>query len=89
MSIKVTLWKSHSGSNERQLATLTGLGLRKIGDTRILQDTPAIRGMVFKVQHLIHQEEVKEAAPKRKRMKPRAIRLRDAARAKAAKENKS
>ena len=84
MGIKVTLWKSHSGSNERQLATLVGLGLRKIGDTKLLMDTPAIRGMVFKVKHLIHTETVKEEPKKRKRLKPRKIRLRDDARAKAA-----
>jgi len=88
MGIKVTLWKSHSGSNERQLATLVGLGLRKIGDSKVLMDTPAIRGMVFKVQHLIHTETVKEEPAKRKRMKPRKIRLRDAARAKAEKAEK-
>jgi large subunit ribosomal protein L30 len=87
MGIRVTLWKSHSGSNERQLATLVGLGLRKIGDTKLLMDTPAIRGMVFKVKHLIHTETVKDEPKKRKRMKPRKIRLRDAARAKAEKKS--
>jgi large subunit ribosomal protein L30 len=87
MGIKVTLWKSHSGSNERQLATLVGLGLKKIGDSRLLKDTPSIRGMVFKVKHLIHQETVKEEPKTRKRMKPRKIRLRDAARAKAEKKS--
>ena len=89
MGIKVTLWKSHSGSNERQLGTLVGLGLRKIGDTKVLKDTPSIRGMVFKVKHLIHTETVKEDPQARKRLKPRSVRLRDAARAKAAKETKS
>jgi len=87
MGIKVTLWKSHSGSNERQLATLVGLGLRKIGDTKLLKDTPAIRGMVFKVKHLIHQETVKDEPAARKRLKPRKIRLRDARRAREAKKS--
>ena len=87
MGIKVTLWKSHSGSNEQQVATLVGLGLKKIGDTKLLKDTPSIRGMVFKVKHLIHQETVKEEPQARKRMKPRKIRLRDAARAKAEKKS--
>ncbi len=89
MGIRVTLWKSHSGSNERQLATLVGLGLRKIGDTKLLMDTPAIRGMVFKVKHLIHTETVKEEPKKRSRMKPRKIRQRDARRAREAKESRS
>lgn len=83
MGIKVRLFRSHSGSNERQVATLVGLGLKKLGDVRILKDTPSIRGMVFKVKHLLEQETVKEDPKARKRLKPRAIRLRDAARAKA------
>ncbi|MBK7858833.1 MAG: 50S ribosomal protein L30 [Archangiaceae bacterium] len=87
MGIKVTLWKSHSGSNERQVATLVGLGLKKLGDIKVLKDTPAIRGMVFKVKHLIHVETVKEDPKPRKRLKPRKIRLRDAARAKAEKKS--
>jgi len=89
MGIRVTLWKSHSGSERSQVATLVGLGLRKIGDTKLLMDTPAIRGMVFKVKHLIHTEDVKDEPKKRKRMKPRVIRLRDARRAREAKGSKS
>jgi large subunit ribosomal protein L30 len=88
MGIKVTLYKSHSGSNERQLATLVGLGLKKLGDTKVLKDTPSIRGMVFKVKHLLHTETVQEDPAPRKRLKPRKIRLRDAARAKALKAAK-
>jgi large subunit ribosomal protein L30 len=88
MGLKVTLWKSHSGSNERQVSTLVGLGLRKIGDTRLLKDTPSIRGMIFKVQHLIHHDVVKEEPKLRKRMKPRNIRLRDARRTREAKAAK-
>jgi large subunit ribosomal protein L30 len=84
MGLKVTLFKSHSGANERQLATLTGLGLKKLGDFKILKDTPDIRGMVFKVKHLVQHELVQEDPPAKKRLKPRHIRLRDAARAKAA-----
>jgi large subunit ribosomal protein L30 len=88
MGLKVTLWKSHSGSNERQVATLVGLGLRKIGDTKLLKDTPSIRGMIFKVQHLIHRDVVKEEPKLRKRLKPRKIRLRDARRVREAKAAK-
>ena len=89
MGIKVMLWKSHSGADVSQVGTLVGLGLRKIGDTKLLKDTPSIRGMVYKVKHLIHQETVKEEPQGRKRLKPRKIRLRDARRASEAKEAKS
>jgi large subunit ribosomal protein L30 len=36
-----------------QRATLVGLGLNRVGRTRTLQDTPAIRGMIAKVAHLV------------------------------------
>ncbi|MCG8440351.1 MAG: 50S ribosomal protein L30 [Caulobacterales bacterium] len=36
-----------------QLATLKGLGLGRIGRTRTLEDTPAVRGMIAKVAHMI------------------------------------
>ncbi len=41
------------GREQSQRATLIGLGLNKIGRSRTLQDTPAVRGMVAKVMHLI------------------------------------
>jgi large subunit ribosomal protein L30 len=36
-----------------QRATLVGLGLNRMGRTRTLQDTPAVRGMIAKVAHLV------------------------------------
>ena len=36
-----------------QRATLVGLGLNKVGRTRVLEDTPSIRGMVSKVSHMV------------------------------------
>ena len=45
MGIKIKLIKSVSGSDLWQRATVTGLGLKKFGDERLLKDTPAIRGM--------------------------------------------
>ncbi|TNE59311.1 MAG: 50S ribosomal protein L30 [Alphaproteobacteria bacterium] len=36
-----------------QRATLVGLGLNKIGRTRVLEDTPAVRGMIRKVAHMV------------------------------------
>jgi large subunit ribosomal protein L30 len=59
--LKVTLVKSVIGSNQKQRSTVRGLGLRKINQTRILINTPAIRGMVKKVMHLITVEEVVES----------------------------
>jgi large subunit ribosomal protein L30 len=82
------LTKSFSGSSERQLATISGLGLKKFGDVRILKDTPAIRGMVKKMAHLISVEVTKEEAKTRVRSKPKKIRARDAARAAAASAEK-
>ena len=58
MKLKVTLKRSTIGSNKDQIATIRGLGLRKIRSTRTLDNTPAIRGMVKKVIHLVDVEEV-------------------------------
>jgi large subunit ribosomal protein L30 len=85
MALKIKLTKSFAGASEDQLATITGLGLKKFGDERLLQDTPAIRGMVNKVRHLVTAETVQGDAPKTARRKPRKIRARDAARARQAK----
>ena len=88
MGLKVKLIKSFSGSNERQLRTIAGLGLRKFGQERLLKDTPAIRGMIFKVQHLVTHEVVKDEPKQTVRRKPRHIKNRDAARKAAAAEAK-
>lgn len=56
--LQVTLKRSTIGSTERQRATVAGLGLRRIRDTRVLENTPAVRGMVKKVIHLVDVTEV-------------------------------
>lgn len=84
MAIKVKLTKSSAGSSVDQLATIASLGLKKFGSERLLQDTPAIRGMVNKVRHLVTAETVQGEAPKATRRKARKIRARDAARARQA-----
>ena len=56
--LQVTLKKSTIGSTKSQIATVQGLGLRKINSTRVLNNTPAIRGMIKKVIHLLQVEEV-------------------------------
>lgn len=54
--IKVTLIKSVIGTKEDHRATVIGLGLRRINSTSILEDTPAIRGMVRKIAYLLKCE---------------------------------
>jgi len=51
--IKVKMIRSASGSTVRQRKTLLGLGLKKLNRPRLLNDTPAIRGMIAKVAHLL------------------------------------
>lgn len=85
MALKIKLVKSFAGASVDQLAAIQGLGLKKFGDEKLLQDTSSVRGMVFKVKHLVSSEVVAGEAPKRQRRKPRKIVRRDAARAKAAK----
>ena len=51
--LKVTLIKSTIGFNETQAKTVQGMGLRKIRHTVELPDTPATRGMIHKVRHLV------------------------------------
>ena len=55
-TLRVTWVRSAIGREKRQAITVAGLGLRKLHQTVELQDTPAIRGMVRKVIHLIRVE---------------------------------
>ena len=55
--IKVRWVKSEIGYDERQRATLRGLGFRRLNQTVELEETPAIRGMIDKVIHLVVLEE--------------------------------
>ncbi|MDX2223448.1 MAG: 50S ribosomal protein L30 [Rhodospirillaceae bacterium] len=51
----VTVKQVHSGAGryKNQRDTLVGLGLNKIGRVRTLEDTPAVRGMINRVKHLV------------------------------------
>ena len=51
--IRVRYVKSQIGSDQRQRATLRGLGLSKLRQAVELEDTPAVRGMIDKVRHLV------------------------------------
>jgi large subunit ribosomal protein L30 len=55
--IRVTQVRSAIGFDRRQRATLSGLGLRRMNQTVELHDSPAVRGMVDKVKHLVRVEE--------------------------------
>jgi large subunit ribosomal protein L30 len=56
--LQITLKRSLIGRPEDQRATVKALGLRKIHQTVVKQDNPAIRGMIFKVKHLVEVKEV-------------------------------
>ena len=56
-TVKIQQVKSEIGYNRKQRATLRGLGLRKIRQINELEDTPAVRGMIRKVRHLVVVEE--------------------------------
>ncbi|WP_334133734.1 50S ribosomal protein L30 [Tepidimonas sp.] len=51
--VKVKLVRSPIGCKASHRATVRGLGLRKLGSVRELQDTPAVRGMINKVSYLV------------------------------------
>ena len=52
-TIKVTLTKSTIGAKPDQVATVKALGLRKLHQTVEQPDNPQIRGLIFKVKHLV------------------------------------
>ena len=56
-TVKVTQTGSPIGRPKDQRQTLVGLGLNKMHRTRELEDTPAVRGMINKVAHLVRVEE--------------------------------
>jgi len=56
-TVTVTQVASPIGRTKDQRATLIGLGLNKIRRTSTLEDTPAVRGMINKVKHLVQVEE--------------------------------
>ncbi|MBM4280173.1 MAG: 50S ribosomal protein L30 [Deltaproteobacteria bacterium] len=60
--IRVTQLRGLSHKPEAQRLILRGLGLRRIGHTVELRDTPAVRGMVEKVQHLVSVQVLKGEA---------------------------
>ena len=56
-TIKVTQIKSSNGRLKNHRACVAGLGLRRIGHTVEVEDTPSVRGMINKVNYLVRVEE--------------------------------
>ena len=52
-TVKVKLVRSPIGTRESHRATVRGLGLRRVNSESVLEDTPAVRGMINKVSYLI------------------------------------
>lgn len=59
VKLRITLVKSTISSLDDQQATVRALGLRRIRHSVVREDCPAIRGMIFKVRHLVDVEEIK------------------------------
>ena len=55
-SLKITQLKSTIGFDKKQALALRGLGLRRIRHSVEVQDTPAVRGLILKVRHLVKVE---------------------------------
>ena len=55
-TLKVSLVKSTAGRLKKHKACVAGLGLRRIGQTVEVEDTPAVRGMISRVQYMVRIE---------------------------------
>lgn len=58
--LKITRIRSDIGRPERQRATMRHLGLRKMNDTVVREDSAPLRGMIEKVAHMVKVEQVEE-----------------------------
>lgn len=56
--LEITLTRSVIGRKEKQVKTVEALGLKKIRQSVVLEDTPAVRGMIDRVSHLVAVKEV-------------------------------
>jgi large subunit ribosomal protein L30 len=63
--LRITYTKSAIGYSQDQKDTVRSLGLRKLNSTALHDDTPSIRGMAFKVRHLVKVEELAEESAAR------------------------
>lgn len=58
--LRITYKKSVIGYSRDQKDTIASLGLRKLNHSVFKPDNPAVRGMIFKIQHLVEVEEIME-----------------------------
>ena len=58
--LRITYTKSSIGCSVDQKATIKSIGLRKLNSSVVREDTPAVRGLIFKVRHLVTVQEVAE-----------------------------
>ena len=56
--LKVTLVRSTIGYNRKQARVVEALGLGKLNSSHVLPDNPCVRGMIFRVKHLVKVEEL-------------------------------
>ena len=56
--VKVTLVRSPIGTKQDHRDTVRGLGLRRLNSSKVLKDTPEVRGMINKVDYLVTATEV-------------------------------
>ena len=56
--LKITLTRSTIGQKPKKVATVRSLGLKKLSSSVVQEDTPAVRGMVNAVAHLVKVEEI-------------------------------
>ena len=56
--VKVTLVRSPIGTKQDHRDTVRGLGLRRLNSSKVLKDTPQVRGMINKVDYLVTVSEV-------------------------------
>jgi ribosomal protein L30 len=61
--LRITYTKSSIGYSRDQKATVRSLGLHKLNSTVVQEDTPPIRGMIFKIRHLVSVEDVPNDTP--------------------------
>ena len=58
--IKISQKLSLIGKTKKQIACIKGLGLKRISDTRVIDDTPENLGMINAVEHMLNVEHIKE-----------------------------
>jgi large subunit ribosomal protein L30 len=87
--LKVTLVKSLIGNVPKNRRTAAALGLRKIGQTNIFEDTASIRGMIHAIKHVLKVEEVEGVEKVRRRQDGKAAAEKRAAKAAGAAPEKT